>query len=70
MHRNIDRRRLMKTAGAMALAAAAGAVRSEQAFAQQVPWSSGTASPKLKAPGRSSSAGDDRCCDAWRSSLD
>ena len=50
MHRNIDRRRLMKTAGAMALAAAAGAVRSEQAFAQQVPWSSGTESLKLKAP--------------------
>jgi predicted TIM-barrel fold metal-dependent hydrolase len=50
MHRNIDRRRLMKTAGAMALAATAGAVRSEQAFAQQVPWSSGTESPKLKAP--------------------
>jgi D-galactarolactone isomerase len=50
MHRNIDRRRLMKTAGAMTLAAAAGAVRSEQAFAQQVPWSSGTESPKLKAP--------------------
>ena len=50
MHHNIDRRRLMKTAGAMALAAAAGAVRSEQAFAQQVPWSSGTESPKLKAP--------------------
>ena len=50
MHRNIDRRRLMKTAGAMALAAAAGAVRSEQAFAQQVPWSSGTESPRLKAP--------------------
>jgi predicted TIM-barrel fold metal-dependent hydrolase len=50
VHRNIDRRRLMKTAGAMALAAAAGAVRSEQAFAQQVPWSSGTESPKLKAP--------------------
>jgi predicted TIM-barrel fold metal-dependent hydrolase len=50
MHRNIDRRRLMKTAGAMALAAAAGAVRSDQAFAQQVPWSSGTESPKLKAP--------------------
>jgi len=50
MHRNIDRRRLIKTAGAMALAATAGAVRSEQAFAQQVPWSSGTESPKLKAP--------------------
>ena len=50
MHRNIDRRRLMKTAGAMALAAATGAVRSDQAFAQQVPWSSGTESPKLKAP--------------------
>src|SRR4029077_15294717 len=50
MHRNIDRRRLMKTAGAMALAGAAGAVRSEQAFAQQVPWSSGAESPKLKAP--------------------
>jgi D-galactarolactone isomerase len=50
MHRNIDRRRLVKTAGAMALAVAAGAVRSEQAFAQQVPWSSGTESPKLKAP--------------------
>ena len=50
MHRNIDRRRLMKTAGAMALAAAAGAVRSDQAFAQQVPWSSGTESPKLKTP--------------------
>jgi D-galactarolactone isomerase len=50
MHRNIDRRRLMKTAGAMALAAAAGAVRSDQAFAQQVPSSSGTESPKLKAP--------------------
>jgi len=52
MHRNIDRRRLMKTAGAMALAAAAGAVRSDQAFAQQVPWSSGTESPKLKAPAK------------------
>ncbi len=50
MDRNIDRRRVMKTAGAMALVAAAGAVRSEQAFAQQVPWSSGTESPKLKAP--------------------
>ena len=46
----LDRRRLMTTAGAMALAAAAGAVRSEQAFAQQVSWSSGTESPKLKAP--------------------
>jgi predicted TIM-barrel fold metal-dependent hydrolase len=34
----------------MALAAATGAVRSDQAFAQQVPWSSGTESPKLKAP--------------------
>src|SRR6202045_1945570 len=34
----------------MALAAAAGAARSDQAFAQQVPWSSGTESPKLKAP--------------------
>jgi D-galactarolactone isomerase len=40
----------MKTAGAMALVAAAGAVRSEPAFAQQVPWSSGTELPKLKAP--------------------
>jgi D-galactarolactone isomerase len=50
MDRNIDRRRVMKTAGAMALVAAAGAVRSEPAFAQQVPWSSGTELPKLKAP--------------------
>ena len=50
MHRNIDRRRLMKTAGAMALVAGAGAVRSDPAFAQQVPWSSGTESPRLKAP--------------------
>ena len=50
MHRIIDRRRLMKTAGVMALAAAAGTVRSDQAFAQQVPWSSGTEAPKLKAP--------------------
>src|ERR1700732_3451364 len=50
MHRNIDRRRLMKTASLMALAAAAGTVRSNQAFAQQVPWSSGAESPKLKAP--------------------
>src|ERR1700732_868406 len=50
MHRNIDRRRLMKTAGAMALASAAGAVRSDQAFAQAVPFSSGTEPPKLKAP--------------------
>jgi len=50
MDRNIDRRRVIKAAGAMALVAAAGAVRSEQAFAQQVPWSSGTESPKLKAP--------------------
>ena len=41
---------LMKTAGAMALAAAAGAVRSEQAFAQQVLGSSGTELPKLKVP--------------------
>jgi len=52
MDRNIDRRRVMKTAGAMALAAAAGAVRSDQAFAQQVPWSSGTESPKLNAPAK------------------
>src|SRR6266852_1707035 len=50
MHRIIDRRRLMKTAGVMALAAAAGTVRSDQAFAQQVPWSVGTEAPKLKAP--------------------
>src|SRR5207244_5157943 len=50
MDRNIDRRRVMKTAGAMALMAAAGAVRSEQAFAQQVPYSSGTEAPKLQAP--------------------
>jgi D-galactarolactone isomerase len=50
MHRIIDRRRLMKTAGVMALAAAAGTVRSDQAFAQQVLWSSGTEAPKLKAP--------------------
>src|SRR5713101_6786305 len=50
MHRIIDRRRLMKTAGVMALAAAAGTVRSDRAFAQQVPWSSGTEAPKLKAP--------------------
>ncbi len=50
MHRIIDRRRLMKTAGVMALAAAAGTVGSDQAFAQQVPWSSGTETPKLKAP--------------------
>ena len=50
MHRIIDRRRLMKTAGVMALAAAAGTVGSDQAFAQQVPWSSGTEAPKLKAP--------------------
>jgi predicted TIM-barrel fold metal-dependent hydrolase len=50
MYRIIDRRRLMKTAGVMALAAAAGTVRSDRALAQQVPWSSGTEAPKLKAP--------------------
>src|SRR6266567_2505451 len=50
MHRIIDRRRLMKTAGVMALAAAAGTARSDRAFAQQVPNSSGTEAPKLKAP--------------------
>ena len=34
----------------MALATAAGTLRGAPAFAQQVPWSSGTEAPKLKAP--------------------
>jgi predicted TIM-barrel fold metal-dependent hydrolase len=42
----IDRRRLMKAAGAFALATAT----SGPSFAQQAPWSSGTEAPKLKAP--------------------
>jgi D-galactarolactone isomerase len=50
MNRTLDRRCLMKTAGVMALATAAGTLRSAPAFAQQVPWSSGTEAPKLKAP--------------------
>jgi len=48
MHR-IDRRRLMKTMGAMTLTATAGTIGSP-ALAQQVPWSSGTESPQLKVP--------------------
>ena len=50
MNRPLDRRCLMKTAGVMALATAAGTLRGAPAFAQQVPWSSGTEAPKLKAP--------------------
>jgi D-galactarolactone isomerase len=51
MHRTlIDRRRLLKTAGAMSLAAAATTAGACNATAQQVPWSSGTELPKLKAP--------------------
>src|SRR5450631_121895 len=50
MNRTLDRRCLMKTAGVMALATAAGTLRGAPAFAQQVPWSSGTEAPKLKAP--------------------
>ena len=45
----IDRRRLMKTVGMMTLAAAAETIGGP-ASAQQVPWSSGTESPKLKVP--------------------
>jgi D-galactarolactone isomerase len=45
----IDRRRLMKTVGVMTLAAAAETIGGP-ASAQQVPWSSGTESPKLKVP--------------------
>ena len=50
MNYTLDRRCLMKTAGVMALATAAGTLRGAPAFAQQVPWSSGTEAPKLKAP--------------------
>ncbi|MGA2894425.1 MAG: amidohydrolase family protein [Xanthobacteraceae bacterium] len=46
----IDRRRLLKTAGAMSFAAAASTTGARSAAAQQVPWSSGTELPKLKAP--------------------
>src|ERR1700687_4997459 len=50
MNHTLDRPCLMKTAGGMALATAAGTLRGAPAFAQQVPWSSGTGAPKLKAP--------------------
>jgi predicted TIM-barrel fold metal-dependent hydrolase len=44
---SIDRRALMKAAGVLALAGAAGV---ETARADQVPWSGGTEAPTLKAP--------------------
>jgi len=50
MNRTLDRRCLMKTAGVMVLATAAGTLRGAPGFAQEVPWSSGTEAPKLKAP--------------------
>jgi D-galactarolactone isomerase len=51
MHRfSIDRRRLMKAAGLMTLTGATGTFALPGARADQVPWSSGTESPKLKAP--------------------
>jgi D-galactarolactone isomerase len=50
MNRTLDRRGVMKTAGVMVLATAAGTLRGSPAFAQPVPWSSGTEAPKLKAP--------------------
>jgi D-galactarolactone isomerase len=51
MHRTlIDRRQLLKTAAATSLAAAATTAGARSAAAQQVPWSSGTELPKLKAP--------------------
>jgi D-galactarolactone isomerase len=46
----IDRRQLLKTAAATSLAAAATTAGARSATAQQVPWSSGTELPKLKAP--------------------
>jgi predicted TIM-barrel fold metal-dependent hydrolase len=51
MHRiSIDRRALMKAAGLMTFAGAAGTFAMDHAGADQVPWSSGTEAPKLKAP--------------------
>jgi D-galactarolactone isomerase len=51
MHRfSIDRRRLMKAAGLMTLTGATGTFAVPSARADQVPWSSGTESPKLNAP--------------------
>ena len=45
-----DRRFLIKAAGAIAAAAATGGAGVRAAAAQQVPWSSGTEAPTLKAP--------------------
>lgn len=50
MHGNVvDRRAVLKTMSAAALAGAVGA-RPQRAAAQQVKWSSGTEAPKLRAP--------------------
>src|SRR6516164_4314648 len=45
-----DRRDFMKAAGALAMTAAASGLGMRGASAQQVPYSSGTEAPKLKAP--------------------
>jgi len=51
MHRTaIDRRGLMKAAGLMTLTGAAGTLTVSAAGADQVPWSSGSEAPMLKAP--------------------
>jgi D-galactarolactone isomerase len=45
-----DRRQLLKTVGALAMATAGTSIGARSASAQQVPYSSGTELPKLKAP--------------------
>jgi len=45
-----DRRDFMKAAGVLAMATAASSLGMRGANAQQVPYSSGTEAPKLKAP--------------------
>src|SRR6516165_11139955 len=48
-----DRRDFMKAVGALAMTAAASGLGVRGASAQQVPYSSGTEAPKLKAPANS-----------------
>src|SRR5262249_52384145 len=50
MNGTLDRRRLMKTAGVMALATAAGTLRRAPPSAKQLPGPSETEAPNLKAP--------------------
>ena len=45
-----DRRDFMKAAGVLAMTTAASGLGMRRASAQQVPYSSGTEAPKLKAP--------------------